>query len=141
MGLVICPLTLLPNCTSKYFIWKRKKGRRQQIKVGREYRNSYFFICLLRAWSFHAMYTAKTDISLSVRQMEMERWNQCDNTSFCQGGFNVHQARKSFKERFERNKEIEKESQRFIGHGALIELALESLICLSNEMKSMGPFV
>lgn len=106
--------------------------------MGQEYRNPYFSICLLRAWSFHAMYTARTDISLSVRQMEMERWNRCDNISFCQGAFNVHQARKSFKERFERNEEIEKESQRFIGHAVLIALALESLACLSNPNKING---
>lgn len=99
MGLVICPLTLLPNCTSSYFVWRTKQTK--------EYILPYFSICLLRAWPFHAMYTARTDISLSIRQMGMERWNQCDNISFCQGTFNGHQAKKCFKESFERRKEVE----------------------------------
>lgn len=59
---------------------KRWRRRRLQTKVGWKYRAPYFSVCLGRSWSFHSMYTARTDISLSIRQIEMERWNLCDNT-------------------------------------------------------------
>lgn len=90
------PFNTFTKSHLKVFIWRRK-----QIKVGQEYRPPYFSICLLRSWSFHAMYAARTVISLFIRQMGRERWKQCD-ISFCQGAFDGHQAKESFEERFER---------------------------------------